>query len=72
MSRLPKGITNGWDDSSFWGYTSSENKTESEYKETDLTNKCECGVTVTMGKDDSPEYHSDWCNVKIKWLKEKK
>ncbi len=26
--------------------------------------KCTCGVTITMGRDDSIVYHSDWCDVK--------
>lgn len=25
--------------------------------------KCECGTSITMGPDDAPEYHSDWCPV---------
>lgn len=25
--------------------------------------KCECGTTKTMGKDDHPQFHSDWCSV---------
>lgn len=28
--------------------------------------KCTCGVTITMGKDDSIVYHSDYCDLKVK------
>lgn len=42
------------------------------YKTTDLTVKCECGVAIAMGKEGTPEMHSDWCPVYVKWLKEKK
>lgn len=23
--------------------------------------QCECGTTITLGKADDPEFHSDWC-----------
>lgn len=25
--------------------------------------KCECGTTITMGKEDSPELHQDYCVI---------
>ena len=28
--------------------------------------KCQCGTSITMGKDDAPEYHSTWCPVYVK------
>jgi hypothetical protein len=33
---------------------------------------CHCGTTITMGKEDHPHYHSDYCPVYKEWiLKEK-
>lgn len=29
--------------------------------------KCECGVTVTLGKDDHPEHHSEYCDIYKEW-----
>lgn len=29
-----------------------------------LQPKCECGMTKTMGKEDQPSYHSDYCPIK--------
>lgn len=26
--------------------------------------KCECGVAITLGKDDNPMLHSEWCDVR--------
>lgn len=26
--------------------------------------KCECGVTIALGKDDNPMFHSDYCPIK--------
>jgi hypothetical protein len=46
----------------FWGYNGP----------TKLNEKCECGVTITMGKDETPEMHSSYCPIYKKWLKEKK
>jgi hypothetical protein len=34
--------------------------------------KCECGVTITMGADDSPEMHSDYCPVRQEYDRDKK
>jgi len=28
---------------------------------------CECGVAKTLGKDDQPMFHSDYCPVKVRW-----
>lgn len=29
---------------------------------------CECGVSITMGKEaDDPHFHSDWCPVYKEW-----
>jgi hypothetical protein len=29
--------------------------------------KCECGVSVTLGKEDQPMFHSPYCPVKARW-----
>lgn len=38
----------------------------------DLPPKCECGASVTMGKDDMEIFHSSWCPVTEYYLKKKK
>ena len=25
--------------------------------------RCECGVSITMGQDDHPQFHSEWCPI---------
>lgn len=27
--------------------------------------KCECGTSITLGKDDHPMHHSSWCPIKM-------
>lgn len=34
--------------------------------------KCECGVTIALGKEDDPIYHSDWCPIKKEYDKQQK
>lgn len=29
--------------------------------------KCECGTQITMGKDDNPSMHSDYCPIYKTW-----
>jgi len=36
-----------------------------DYENYDFGVKCECGTTITMGDDDSWEFHSDYCPCKI-------
>lgn len=31
--------------------------------------KCECGSSVTLGKEDHPQFHSDYCPIYIEWKK---
>jgi hypothetical protein len=43
-----------------WWVPDENPKTNSE--------QCECGVRITMGKDDEPSYHSDYCPVYKAWV----
>lgn len=68
-TRLPKGKQSDLGDmysASMWGYSDDYGTNENEdpeYKTTDLTKKCTCGVTITMGKEDDPMFHSEYCNL---------
>lgn len=54
----------GWDAYVGDGYHSEETKK----LESDV--KCECGTTITLGAEDSPELHQSYCPV-YKQFKEK-
>lgn len=32
-----------------------------------ITPKCECGTTITLGKDDIGMLHSSYCPVRTRW-----
>jgi len=34
--------------------------------------KCVCGTTITMGKEDDPMFHSDYCPVYKEYVERKK
>jgi hypothetical protein len=53
---LPRGY---WSTPDEWGYDDDGAPIREH--------KCECGVTITMGKDDHPEYHSDYCPIYERW-----
>lgn len=65
-----------------WGYLSSgtadgtwyENSFKQLHGEFIAVNKpkCDCGTTITLGKDDHAMYHSDWCEIKKQYEKENK
>lgn len=52
----------------FWGIDTTSQPASSHNPYTPF-HKCECGTTITMQKDDAPEYHSNWCAIYKLWAK---
>ena len=44
-----------------WGYYLGDDT----YPEVKTVPMCECGASITMGKDDASIFHSDYCLLKV-------